>query len=66
MANKRTGYVGAVLSKGLVKDIDGEAKRMEAEVPGSSFTRSDAIRVLLQEALSARALRRTKKRRAAA
>lgn len=37
----------------LLKRLDLHAKRMEAAMPGASFTRTDAVRVLLSQALDA-------------
>ena len=36
----------------LIADVDRYAKRLEAERPGITVTRTDAVRVLLAEALS--------------
>lgn len=44
----------------LLAEVDAERDRIEAERPGMTVTRADAIRVLLVEALAARKAKRRK------
>lgn len=45
----------------LLAEVDAERERIEAERPGMTVTRADAIRVLLVEALTARKAKRSRK-----
>jgi hypothetical protein len=46
------------LPVGLSAEVDAEAKAIEAERPGSIVSRSEAVRVLIIEALAARKKRK--------
>ena len=47
-------HLSVRLSDELISAIDAEGERMETERPGVRLTRTDAVRVLLLEALAAR------------
>lgn len=49
---KRTRQIFVRMPEDLVAALDGYVERMRAEQPGTSPTRSDAIRVLLYKALT--------------
>ena len=49
---KRTRQIFVRMPEDLVAALDGYVERMRAAQPGTSPTRSDAIRVLLYKALT--------------
>jgi len=51
---KPDSHLSVRLSDELISAIDAEGERMETERPGMRLTRTDAVRVLLLEALAAR------------
>jgi hypothetical protein len=57
---EKTVAVGARLPESLVAALDAEAEAMSP--PGLAYSRSDALRVLLSEALAARHHLRAKRR----
>ena len=46
-----TAAVAFRLAADLIERVDAHARRMEAAQPGLAFSRSDAVRVLLNKAL---------------
>ena len=46
-----TAAVAFRLAEDLLERVDAHARRMEAAQPGLAFSRSDAVRVLLNQAL---------------
>jgi hypothetical protein len=51
MGREPTTQVAFRLPDSLLKRVDAHVKRMEAELPGLTFTRVDAVRSLLTGAL---------------
>lgn len=49
----KTQHVAARLPHGLLQRLDAYAARVGETIPGTTFTRADAIRVLLTKALDA-------------
>lgn len=48
---EETEQVAVRLARSLLERVDGHVERLRAQVPGISFSRADAIRSLLTEAL---------------
>jgi len=56
-------HLGVRVDVELIRKLDSEAEHMERERPGMKVSRTDAVQVLLHEALAARETARNTKRK---